>query len=172
MKKLFFSAIIFFAFQLLLSPAVAEMYKWVDKNGVVHFSDTPPATEKKVEVLETTQYKPPSAKPDAGKSQADGKTDGESEPKKTTRAKKNPLDQYADKVVIFTKSWCPHCKKAIAFLQSHRIRFEQYDVEKDSSAAEKMRSLGGPGGVPYAIVKGKPIYGFSEGTYKKALGLR
>ncbi len=173
MRKLLTAVILVIAMQLLVTPASAEMYKWVDKNGVIHYSDTPPAMpEEDVETMETTQYTPPSPKSDSAKSKTTGKEKSDSEPKKTGNTKKNILDQYANKVVIFTKSWCPHCKKAVAFLQSKRIRFEQYDVEKDTAAAKRMRSLGGPGGVPYAIIKGQPVYGFSEGIYKKALGLR
>ena len=57
-------------------------------------------------------------------------------------------------------------------LESNRIRFEQYDSEKDVKAAEKMRALGGPGGVPYAIPKGQSAYGLSEDLYNQVLGLR
>lgn len=173
MRKRFAALILVIAFQLVVSPAFAEMYKWVDENGVVHYSDSPPMTpEKDVETIETPNYTPPSPKPDDAASRADKTKASESDTKKNVRPKKSILDQYADKVVIFTKSWCPHCKKAVAFLKSKRVRFEQYDIEKDTKAAEKMRSLGGPGGVPYAVIKGQPIYGFSEGTYKKALGIR
>ncbi len=126
MRKLLTAVILVIAMQLLVTPASAEMYKWVDKNGVIHYSDTPPAMpEEDVETMETTQHTPPSPKSDSAKSKATGKEKPNSEPKKTERTKKNILDQYADKVVIFTKSWCPHCKKAVAFLQSKRIRFEQ-----------------------------------------------
>lgn len=172
MRKLFVSVFVFFAFQFLISPAVAEMYKWVDQNGVVHYSDTPPAGDKKVEILETTQYSPPPPKPNATNSRENRKADAASKPEKKAYIKKNSLDRYADRVVVFTTTWCSYCKKAIAFLQAHRIRFEQYDIEKDPAAAKKMRELGGRGGVPFAILKGKPAHGFSERTYKKALGLR
>lgn len=40
----------------LCQPAGAEMYKWVDQDGVTHFSDTPPP-DQAVETMETA---PPS----------------------------------------------------------------------------------------------------------------
>jgi len=173
MRKSLAAVIIVIVLALLSGPALAEMYKWVDKNGVVHYSDTPPVTpEKDVETIETPRYAPPSPKPDSKQSRATEKEASKSEPKKSARTKEDILGEYADKVVIFTKNWCPYCKKAVAFLQANRIRFEEYDVEKDAKAAKTMRALGGRGGVPYAIIKGKAVYGFSEGTYKKALGLR
>ncbi len=173
MRNIFTAVIIVMAILLLASPALAEMYKWVDKNGVVHYSDTPPATpEKDVETIETPRYSQPSPKSDSAKSRMGGKKELKSEPKKTVSSRKSILGQYANKVVIFTTSWCVHCKKAVAFLKSNGIRFKQYDLEKDGKAAEKMMALGGSGGVPYAVIKGRPVTGFSEDIYKKALGLR
>jgi hypothetical protein len=34
-----------------------------------------------------------------------------------------------------------------------------------------MKSLGGTGGVPFAIINGKKVYGFSTKSYKQAFGL-
>jgi hypothetical protein len=34
-----------------------------------------------------------------------------------------------------------------------------------------MKALGGRGGVPFAIINDQKIYGFSEDTYKRVLGL-
>lgn len=43
---------------LLALPALADIYSWVDKNGVVHYADLPPATGE-VKVIQTTRRKPP-----------------------------------------------------------------------------------------------------------------
>ena len=172
MKKILTTILMLIAIHLWVNQPIADMYKWVDQNGVTHYSDTPPASKQTVETLETPKYTPPSSIKDPEKPREDPKANSKSVPKKTALSRKNKINQYSDKVVIFTKSWCPYCKKAIAFLRSHQIQFEQYDVEKDLKAAEKMSALDGPGGVPYAIIKGKPVYGFSEAIYKKALGMR
>jgi glutaredoxin len=172
MKKILTAILTLIAIHLWVNQPIADMYKWVDQNGVTHYSDTPPASKQTVETIETPKFTPTNSIKDPKKPREDPKVNSKSVPKKTALSRKKEINQYSDKVVIFTKSWCPHCKKAIAFLRSHGIQFEQYDVEQDPKAAEKMSVLDGPGGVPYAIIKGQPVYGFSEAIYKKALDIR
>ncbi len=57
-------------------------------------------------------------------------------------------------------------------MRTNLIKFKQYDIEKDPNAAKMMFALGGTGGVPFAIINGKKVPGFSTSTYKHALGLR
>ncbi len=49
MKKVFYIAI---TALLLITPAHAEIYKWVDDQGKVHYGDKPVADSKQVEVKE------------------------------------------------------------------------------------------------------------------------
>lgn len=61
---------------MFVLPVQAQVYRWVDANGVVHYTDTPPSkTAKPVELPPLQTYKP-SATPDTLSSQAagDGKT--------------------------------------------------------------------------------------------------
>lgn len=76
------------------------------------------------------------------------------------------------KVELYTTSWCPYCRKAKAYLQQHGISYRDYDVEKDPAAARRQQQLGGGNGVPFAIINGKKISGFSPGAYAAALGLQ
>lgn len=46
-----YSAIVICSILVFSSGGHSETYKWVDENGVIHFSDTPPP-DKKVETLE------------------------------------------------------------------------------------------------------------------------
>jgi predicted RNase H-like nuclease (RuvC/YqgF family) len=62
--------LLFVAGVVLPSSASAEIYKWVDNDGVVHFSDTPPATtevetlpETPVQTVGATQSSSSSARP-------------------------------------------------------------------------------------------------------------
>jgi len=138
------------------SQVSADMYKWVDENGVTHFSATPPESGQKAKTIKTPDY--PATSPQSA--QQAGPNEGK--PKK-----KSPHS-----VEIFTTSWCKYCKRAIAFLRTNHIEFKQYDIEKDFRAAKRMRTLGGTGGVPFAIINGKKVPGFSPGAYIDALGLR
>jgi glutaredoxin len=75
-------------------------------------------------------------------------------------------------VEIYITAWCPYCAQAIKFLQDNGIPYVAYDIEKDSEAAKRKERLSQQRGVPFAIINGKKIYGFSEQTYSKALGLK
>lgn len=163
MKKTMTMALLLIAILFAAASALADMYKWVDEKGVVHFSDTPPKTEKDVETYETSTYQEPPPKP-AG-------IESEATPSPTPEKKAASEPVRNNKVEIFTTSWCRYCKDAIAFLKANRIDYQQYDIEKDPQAAQRMRSLGGTGGVPFAVINGNKIYGYSAGSYKRALGL-
>jgi len=165
MKKILTTTLLLIAIHFAAVQAIADMYKWVDQNGVVHFSDDPPTSEQNVEILETYNYQEPPPKPDLSESKLVTK------PTPEKMMKKGNVN-YSNKVEIYTTSWCRYCKNAIAFLRSNRVDYKQYDIEKDPKAAEKMKALGGRGGVPFAIINEKKIHGFSTKSYKQALGLQ
>jgi glutaredoxin len=83
-----------------------------------------------------------------------------------------PWAATAPQVEIFTTTWCPYCVKATSFLRANNIPFVEYDIEKDAQAAQRMQQLAGRGGVPFAIINGQQIRGWSEPAYKQALGLK
>ena len=73
------------------------------------------------------------------------------------------------KVELYTTSWCPYCKKARDFFRSRGISFTEYDIEKDKEAAQRQRQMDSRGGVPFVVIDGRGIAGFSEAAYEKAL---
>jgi glutaredoxin len=77
--------------------------------------------------------------------------------------------QGTPKVELYITSWCPYCKKAVNFFQSRGIPFTAYDIEKDEKAARRKDQLDINKGVPFAIINGQQIHGFSEESYLKAL---
>jgi len=83
------------------------------------------------------------------------------------------LRTVTPKVELYITSWCPWCKKAAEFFRSRGIPFTEYDVEKDRAAAQRQKELaGGNSGVPFAIVNGQRIQGYSPEEYEKALQKR
>jgi glutaredoxin len=73
-------------------------------------------------------------------------------------------------VDLYITSWCPYCKKAIAFMLKNNIAFKEYDIERDLDAAARKESIDpGYSGVPLAVINGTAIRGFSEAKYQKAL---
>jgi glutaredoxin len=73
-------------------------------------------------------------------------------------------------IELFVTTWCPYCDQAIDYLKSKGLRFKVHDIEKDSKAKRRKQELSkGRGGVPFAMIYGTPITGFSKSTYDKAL---
>lgn len=75
------------------------------------------------------------------------------------------------RIVLYSASWCPHCKDAKEYLTRHNIPFINRDVELDEEAmidlTEKYKSTGVP-----VIVLGndeKIIKGFSRKKFEKVL---
>lgn len=126
--------------QLILPPASqAKLYTWTDRNGVVR----------------RTYYPPP---PD----QVRQNTAPEAAPAVQRQVRSNQVELYVT-------SWCPYCKKAIQYFQDRGIAFTVYDIEKDPEAAKRKQSLDGRGGVPFAVINGTGVHGYSPDRYGQAL---
>lgn len=79
---------------------------------------------------------------------------------------KEPADIVVE---LYTTSWCPYCKDARKFFLSRGISFSEYDIEKDEEAARRKNELDNSRGVPFAIICGQPVRGFSTVAYERAL---
>lgn len=153
---------------LLFSTSAAnQIYEWTDKEGVKHFSDSPPVTEETVKV--TKEIPLSNDIPPAVKSNVTKPTVPEEDPPEALIEEAPASLEYT--VELFSTEWCKYCKMARNFLIENNIPFKEYDIEKDKSAAERKIKLAGRSGVPYALINGKGIYGFSKQTYARALGL-
>ena len=171
--------IIILASFLAAGNVSAKVYKWVDENGVTHFSDRP--TEQAPEsdggeaaVAEnavTAEVTPPAA-PTQNSNPQPGKVDLDAITKIIEEIAEGQVEMAAqDKppVELYVTSWCVYCKKAKAFLRSKGIRYVEYDIEKDSAAARRMSRLTSSRGVPFAMINGRPVQGFSKAAYTRAL---
>ena len=81
----------------------------------------------------------------------------------------NSSDNYESVVEIYVTSWCPYCRKAMAFMDFHGIPYNSYDVEEDLDAAARKKALA-PNytGIPLAVINGKIIKGFTKERYSAA----
>ena len=70
---------------------------------------------------------------------------------------------------LYVTSWCPYCKMAETYLDKQGVDYRKYDVEKDKKAAKRMYRLAGGGGIPFAMINGVAIKGWSEEAYAEAL---
>ena len=137
--------------------AFADIYKWKDAEGKTHFSDQPPDRDSRIDIVTTHRsnaYQGQSATPAVGALSSDSGANGAT---------------MAAQVELYTTSWCPYCKQARQFFRSRGIAFKDYDVEKDSGAAARKAQLDSNSGVPFAIVNGTKIRGYSEVAYAEAL---
>lgn len=168
------SALFIISWIILPSQGFAEMYKWVDEKGVIHFQDYRPSNLRpatKVEILTKEQLEfnnyVKSPKESAYKSPySSSAIDGEK------KGSKKPQYARNQEIELYVTSWCGYCKKAKSFFNARGIEFKEYDVEKDKNAAKRHRKLNRRGGVPVVIINGKKIIGFSEASYENALKKR
>lgn len=131
----------------LLFPALgaAEIYKWVDESGQIHFGDKPEDKESAERVnIEINSYK---------------------------MVTYDDIDFYQkseiDKqVVMYATSWCGYCKKARNYFKKNSISYVEYDIEKDSHAKRRYDALGGKG-VPVILVGQKRMNGFSVDGFER-----
>ena len=119
----------------------AEIYKWTDENGRVHFSDTADGQQNvetvtvKINSYEHVSYGDLGY--DSGK-----------------------------KVKLFYADWCGFCKKAKRYFRAKGIAFEVLDIEKSRAAKREFDALGGTG-IPLILVGKKRMQGFSEKGFER-----
>ena len=147
--------------------SIAEMYKWVDENGVAHFSDTPPGDAANNPDLETL---PTYTTPENNEyPQNNGSKYNEDNRSNLTHTVQKSTWVKHPTVELYTTSWCPWCKKAKDFFRSRGIAFVAYDIEKDKAAARRKAQIDPRQGVPFAVINGKGIHGYLEKAYLNAL---
>ena len=147
--------------------ATAQVYKWVDEKGVIHLSDQPPQRNQSIGEIEaipnhhrTTQ---------SARNPADETWKPNRKSYELSHAAKKANSRNIPKVELFTTSWCLYCKHARNFFLSRGIPFVEYDIEKDKNAARRKKQLDTRKGIPFAVINGQRIHGFSEAAYSRAL---
>ena len=135
--------IIFLMIICVSASANAEIFRWVDENGRVHFGDQPPAdTESsKIEVKVNT-YESPNIEALQGVVNTDRK------------------------VVMYSADWCHVCHKARKYFQDNKVSFTEYDIDKSAKGKREFDKIGGKG-VPVILVGSKRLNGFSPTSFRK-----
>ena len=163
----FLTALVVLIFSVGTSSA--EIYKWVDDNGVMHFSDTQPGHISDWEEEETSASSNQTLQ-NSGSQKVKLDTDTISEILDQLKGDEEETENKQQPTVeLYVTSWCPWCKKAKSFFSSGGIAFTEYNIEKDQEAARRMRSLTKSRGVPFAVINGRHIQGYSEADYSQAL---
>lgn len=136
---------------LFVSLGHAEIYKWVDENGKIHYDDRPPETNKAKRLdISIETYSSVELQPYDG-SVASGDKQESAEQKK---------------VVMYSTEWCGVCKKAKAYFSANGIPFREYDVEKNQKGKREYKKLKAKG-VPVILVGKRRMNGFSVSSFEK-----
>ena len=165
---------VIFIYILALGISSAEIYKWVDENGVTHYSDSP--TQDTLEPTATEEDEIQSADPTPANTPP--------LPDETPKGALNSdifdiLDETQDQeeevaantpnVEIYETSWCGYCKKAKDFFRSRGIDFVTYDIDRDQQARSRMQSLTSRMAVPFVVINGQGVPGYNVTAYEQAL---
>jgi glutaredoxin-like YruB-family protein len=159
---------IVFAITICCNLTWADIYKWVDDKGVVHFSDQPPNPKEERGRIESMPSAPPSTWQPPAEKKAESDAVAEPTPSAPPPTKAVKAVRPA-RVELYVTSWCKYCKQARNYLTANNIPFTEYDIEKDSQAAQRRKELDPRSGVPLAVINGKTVLGFSEASYSQAL---
>ena len=75
------------------------------------------------------------------------------------------------KIVLFSTSWCPHCKEAKEYFTRNNIPFINRDVEIDSDAMDLVTGKYKSQGVPIVVLGDDAfvLKGFDEKRFEKAV---
>jgi glutaredoxin len=131
------------------SVAQTNVYKWTDKDGKVHFSDTPP---------------PPDAKNSSQKRLGGGYVETENLPFATQSAmKRNP-------VTLYVGSDCGDpCAQGREMLSKRGIPYTERDAQGNAADAEALKKLVGGLDVPTLVIGESKIKGYEESQWQSAL---
>lgn len=72
-------------------------------------------------------------------------------------------------VTMYMTTWCPHCRRAQAWLEAKGYRFEMRDVDRDDEAAAILSAINPRGAVPTFDVGGQVVFGFEPGRLEAAI---
>lgn len=136
--------------------AGADIYKWTDESGRVHFSDAPQSADN-TEIVDL------------------GRINTYGAPSKIfidkTLARPTGVQGQTARVTVYSTTWCGVCVKAKNWLKTNGIRFQEYDVENSDKGKRDYKRLKGRG-VPIILVGQQRMNGFSPARMRQMLGNR
>ena len=151
-------AILVFLAGMLALPAAAEIYRWTDSTGKVHYSDKPPADAKKQEVrVETQSFGGPPRSEGWARDVLRAKSAGAEKP----AAGSAGLTMYAT-------SWCGYCRRARAYLAEKGVSYREVDIEASEANRKEFKAYGG-GGVPLFVSGDARLRGFNPSSMEQFL---
>ncbi len=134
-----------------LQSTSADVYKWTDEKGKIHFSDAPPAENTAEKLDEAELAKRISSYTNVSVSIT-------------------PIDfgynRQANSLIMYTTSRCGYCAKARKYFAKKRIPFEEKNIDISESAKAEFDDFGGKG-VPVILIGRYSMTGFSESRFEE-----
>ena len=65
-------------------------------------------------------------------------------------------------VEVYTKDYCPYCKRAKALLDAKGVPYTEFDVTHDPEGQRTMRERSGRRTVPQVFIGGRPVGGSDD----------
>lgn len=83
----------------------------------------------------------------------------------------SPKRSAYPKIVLYSVSWCPHCRAAKEYLTKNNIPFLNRDVELDSAAMEELTKVYQSTGVPVIVFGNneRVLKGFNQDVFERTL---
>src|SRR5262249_26009647 len=133
--------------------AFAQMYRWVDKDGRTHYTQTPPPPDARDVERKSL----------GGSGGGGGVAAGGDLPYATQAAGKN----YP--VTLYTSPGCgAPCEQARSYLVRRSVPFREISV-REQKEIDSLKALAGGTQVPYLVVGSQKQGGFLEETYAELL---
>lgn len=136
------------------------VYKIVDPDGTVRYSDKPPTAGRTAATLEFRHA------PSSPLSESVLRFRAEMEKQIIVRAKE--LDEpRRGGIRLYTAQWCPHCRRAKADLAKRGLSYTEFDIETKEGMTAFIQASGRT--VPLLLTDSVRLTGYSEQSYAKAL---
>lgn len=133
---------------LISATCHSEIYRWVDEDGKVQFSDRPP-DDAQSDVIDTSVVNSYTS---------------------VSYEKVTGLGIQTDRLIMYSAEWCGVCTRAKRYLASNGVNYVERDIDKSKSARTSYDKLGGSG-VPIFIYGDKRMNGFSESGLENLLAV-
>ena len=147
---------------LALSPwgHAQTLYKSVDANGKVVYSDRPAATGATGATTALAPDKNAVNVVSAQPAHAEGKR----------LPKLQKPDAAQGPAVLYMAQWCGYCRMAKAYMGKRKIAYQEVDVETPAGRAAFAKIRGD--GVPVLMLGGQRVDGFTQASYDVAFAAR
>jgi glutaredoxin len=138
------------AFAASLAQAQSTVYRWVDKDGKVQYSDSPP---------------PPDAKSSSERRLIGGGASTEEQVPYATQlaTKRNP-------VTLYVSSECgDYCAQGRELLSKRGVPFSEKNAQTSQADQDALMKIAGSLSVPFLVIGESNVRGFDEGSWNAAL---